>query len=172
MPSRAGPSPWRCAIPPGQWVAGQLPPGLLMMGIGGLVLLALAAILVLRGRRLFHGTGGAVAAGALSGFMNVTAGVGGPAMTLYALGTGWEHRRFVGSMQLYFALLNAGSIAAKGLPHLPAGQCAAIAAALVIGIGAGMVAARQIPPAQARAAVTVLALVGAGASVIKGWSMS
>lgn len=31
-----------------------------------------------------HGPGGAVAAGAASGFMNVTAGVGGPAMVLYA----------------------------------------------------------------------------------------
>ena len=48
--------------------------------------------------------------------MNVTAGVGGPAITLYAVSTGWEHRRFVGSIQLYFAVLNLGSIAAKGFP--------------------------------------------------------
>jgi uncharacterized membrane protein YfcA len=117
---------------------------------------------------MFKGRGGAVVAGGLSGFMNVTAGVGGPAMTLYAVGAGWAHRKFVGSMQLYFALLNIGSIVAKGLPSIGPFQFSAILGALAAGLFAGSAAARHIPPKRARQAVVALALFGAAATIVKG----
>ena len=54
-----------------------------------------------------------------SGFMNVTAGVGGPAIVLYAVSTAWEHRKFVATFQFYSIFINLASLAAKGgLPHV------------------------------------------------------
>ncbi len=88
--------PALCFVPVGQFVARLLSPAVLMVGIGGLVLAALAAVRLLQRTVVFSGKGGAIAAGALSGFMNVTAGVGGPAMALYALASKWPHRSFVG----------------------------------------------------------------------------
>lgn len=161
-------APALCLVPVGQFVARHLPPAALMVGIGGLVLAALGAVRLLRRSALFNGPGGAVAAGALSGFMNVTAGVGGPAMTLYAIGSRWPHQSFVGSMQLYFAMLNTGSILAKGLPHVGRWALGAALAALALGLGLGHVAARRIAPGQARRAVLVLAVAGAAATVVKG----
>ena len=160
--------PALCLVPVGQIVARHLPSALLMIGIGGLVLAALAAVRLLRRTAVFSGSGGAIAAGALSGFMNVTAGVGGPAMTLYAIGSRWPHYSFVGSMQLYFAMLNTGSIIAKGLPRLGLMALAGALSALALGLAFGNLAARRIAPERARAAVLVLAVAGAIGTIVKG----
>jgi uncharacterized protein len=155
-------------VPVGAWVARRLPASVLMVVIGLLVVAALGAMLVSSRARVFRGTGGAVAAGALSGFMNVTAGVGGPAITMYAVSTDWDHRTFVPTMQLYFALLNAGSIAAKGLPTV--GLVQAVVAGLALGLGllGGQLLAGRVRPHRARQAVVILALLGAAATVVKG----
>jgi len=160
--------PALCFIPVGQVVARQLPPAVMMVGIGGLVLMALAAVRLLQRAALFSGPGGALAAGALSGFMNVTAGVGGPAMALYAVGTRWPHRSFVGSMQLYFALINTGSVIVKGLPQIGAAAFAGAVGALIVGVAFGHLAARHITPERARTGVLVLAVAGAAATMLKG----
>ena len=164
--------PALCLVPVGQVVAHHLPATVLMIGIGGLVLAALAAVRMLRRTALFRGPGGAVAAGALSGFMNVTAGVGGPAITLYAIGSRWPHYSFVGSMQLYFAILNTGSIIAKGLPQVGTTALAAALSALGLGLILGHFAARRITPERARAAVLVLAVAGASGTILKGVILS
>jgi len=164
--------PALCFVPVGQYVARLLPPATLMVGIGGIILVALAAVQLLRRTTLFSGPGGAIAAGAMSGFMNVTAGVGGPAITLYAIGSRWPLRSFVGSMQLYFALVNTGSIVAKGLPHVGTTALAAAIGALVLGVLLGHVAARHIAPERARTAVLVLAMAGATATLVKGLFLS
>ena len=82
--------------------------------------------------------------------MNVTAGVGGPAIAFYAGVSGWEQQRFVAEAQLYFALLNTASVTAKGLPHLPASQVGLLAAVLVAGLAAGHWAAGRVPYVRAR----------------------
>ena len=158
-------------IPVGQIVARSLPPADLMVGIGGLVLAALGAVRWLRRTAVFAGSGGAVAAGALSGFMNVTAGVGGPAVTLYAITTAWPHNSFVGSMQLYFAMINTGSIIAKGLPQVGPASLAEALAALVAGLALGHVLRRRISAERARTAVLALAVMGAAGTVLKGLAL-
>ncbi len=80
------------------------------------------------------GTLGCGRGGALSGFMNVTAGIGGPGVTLYAVSAAWEHTAFVATMQPYFALVNSASIIAKGLPSLPG--VALVVALAALGVGA------------------------------------
>ena len=155
-------------VPLGQALARTLPQAPLIIGIGVLVLAGLAAVQFLPRLEALAGTAGMVGAGALSGFMNVTAGVGGPAIALYAAASRWEHQRFVGSIQLYFALLNTASIAAKGFPSLPARQVALLTAALALGLLIGRWAAMRLSVVRARQATLGLAAFGALATIIKG----
>jgi len=156
-------------IPVGAWVARNLRAPILLVVIGVLVVVALLAVLSSERARIFHGTGGAVAAGGLSGFMNVTAGVGGPAVVLYAKSSNWSHRGFVASLQLYFVAINLASIVVKGgLPHVAVPGLLAALVALVLGIVVGHFMAPRISASQARRAVETLALAGGLAAVIKG----
>jgi uncharacterized membrane protein YfcA len=161
-------APALCLVPVGAYVARHLRPPVLLVLIGALVVIALVAVLASDRARVFRGPGGAAVAGALSGFMNVTAGVGGPAMALHAVSTDWDHRRFVPSVQLYSAGLNLGSIAAKGLPHVPGSTLLVLLTALTGGIVVGNVLARRVSPGQARRAVVALALLGGLATMVKG----
>jgi uncharacterized membrane protein YfcA len=162
-------APALALVPVGAWVARRLPAPVLLVTIGALVVVALVAVLASERARVFRGTGGALAAGGLSGFMNVTAGVGGPAVVLYAASTNWEQRAFVASLQPYLLVLNLASIVAKGgLPRLPATELLASFAALALGIAAGQLLAGRISAAHARRAVEALALAGGVAAVVKG----
>lgn len=155
------------AVVPGAWVARTLPASLLAITVGGLVLVALVVVMVSERARVLRGTGGAITAGTISGFMNVTAGVGGPALSLYALSTRWEHRAFVATAQLYFALLNGGSIAAKGWPALTPLTWAVAGVSLALGIVVGHGLACVISAERARTLVAVLAVTGSLATIVK-----
>ncbi len=161
--------PAMCAVPLGAWVAGRLSTPVLEIGIGAVVLLALVVLTGVRGARLPSGPVGTVGAGGASGFMNVTAGVGGPAITLYVVSTGWEHGEFVASIQLYFALVNATSLAAKGVSTgIGVGGLITCAAALAGGALIGKWLTYRVSPARARQVVLGLAYVGAAAALAKG----
>ena len=157
------------AIIPGAWVALTVPSAPLAIVVGSLTFCALLGMLLSERLRVFRGTPGALSAGALSGFMSVTAGVGGPAITLYALSTRWEHRSFVGTAQLCFAITAAGSLTSKGgLPHLPITMWATALGALLLGVLVGGRVSRYIPPKRARALLVGLALAGSLTTVVKG----
>ncbi len=156
------------AIPVGALVARSVPGPLLLLLVGSLVLIALALVQLSPRARVLRGRGGAATAGAASGFMNVTAGVGGPAMVLYAVSTAWEHRRFVATFQFYSVIVNLASLLSKGAPDLPGPSLAVSLAALALGLAGGELLARRIPAERANRAVMVLALGGAAATVVKG----
>jgi uncharacterized membrane protein YfcA len=71
-------------------------------------------------------------------------------------------------MQLFFALLNAASIAAKGMPTLTGLQLVTAFGALATGVVTGQLVARRVDPRHARSAVVAVALAGAFATVVKG----
>lgn len=161
-----------CTVPAGTWLTRQLPESWLMLVMGGLV--TVAVLLVLRGARAasLHGTKGAVVAGAVGGFMNSAAGVGGPPMSLYALNAGWTVREFVPNAMFYGVIVNAFSVASNGVPGLTGTQwllvCAAMGAGGVIGRGL----ASRIPEKRARLLVLLLALTGGITAVGKGlWGL-
>ncbi|GGU97685.1 membrane protein [Kitasatospora herbaricolor] len=159
-------------VPAGSWVAGRLPEPVLLVGIG--VLVGAAVLLVLRGVRAnaLRGAGGAVAAGAASGFMNASAGVGGPALSLYAVNAGWTMREFVPNAQFYGVVVNAFSVAAKPLPHLASSAWLLGAAAIAGGAAAGRALARRVPEHGARRLVLLLALAGGLSTLGKGlWDL-
>jgi uncharacterized membrane protein YfcA len=161
-------APALAAIPVGAFVARTMPGPLLLVVIGTIVLLALGLVQLSARARILHGTGGAVVAGAASGFMNVTAGVGGPAMVLYAVSSKWEHRRFVATFQFYSVMVNAASLLSKGGPHLPASALALSVGALAVGLVLGELLSRRVPAEKANRAVVLLAMAGALATVVKG----
>ncbi|MFD5463220.1 TSUP family transporter [Kitasatospora sp. NPDC127059] len=159
-----------CAVPAGSWVAASVPTPELLVGIG--LLTSAAALLVIRGVRApaLRGVGGAVVAGATSGLMNSAAGVGGPAVSLYAVNSGWTAREFVPNAQLYGVVVNAVSLAAKGLPELTAPAWGLVIAAVAGGAVVGRLLAARVPERRARTVVLGLALAGGLTTLVKGVS--
>jgi uncharacterized membrane protein YfcA len=160
-----------CGVPLGAHVAARLPESQLLAVMGALV--TVAVLLVLCGARTasLRGTRGAVVAGAASGFMNSAAGVGGPALSLYAVNAGWTVREFVPNAQFYGLLVNLFSILAKGAPRLPGPAWLAVAAALALGGVIGHWAADRVPEQRARTVVLLLALAGGVTTLAKGVAM-
>ena len=116
------------------------------------------------------GARGTAIAGALSGFMNVTAGVGGPPIVIYANSTGWEYREYLATVQLYFAGLNVLSLLARGVPDLPAAGWAVTAGASVAGLVIGNRLSSTINESVAKKAVFAIACIGSLATVIRSAS--
>jgi uncharacterized protein len=160
--------PALAAVPVGAWVTRHLAAAHLTVLVGGLLVVALVAAAVSSRARVFRGPGGTIAAGALSGFMNVTAGVGGPAIVLYAQSIDWEPRRLVATFQLYAIAINIASLAAKGRPHVSAGELVACLAGLSLGVIGGHFIASRVSAEQAGRAVFVVALAGAVTTLARG----
>ncbi|GGV05826.1 membrane protein [Streptomyces filipinensis] len=157
-----------CTVPAGAWLTRQLPRPVLLVVMGGLV--TVAVLLVMRGARVpaLRGGRGAVTAGALGGFMNAAAGVGGPPVSLYALNAGWTVREFVPNAQFYGVAVNVFSIAANGTPRLSGPQWAVAGGAMTAGALIGHVIAGRIPEDRARHLVLLLSLAGGATAVTKG----
>ncbi|MFD5842217.1 sulfite exporter TauE/SafE family protein [Streptomyces chartreusis] len=157
-----------CTVPAGTWITHRLPEPVLLLTMGGLV--TLAVLLVLRGARVpaLRGTKGAVAAGAVGGFMNSAAGVGGPPVSLYAVNAGWTVREFVPNAQFYGAVVNAFSLAANGVPELSAPRWGTVIAAMTVGGVIGARLAVRTPEQRARLLVLTLALTGGVVTTAKG----
>lgn len=159
-------------VPAGVWLTRQLPEPALLLVMGGLV--TCAVLLVMRGARvpMLRGTRGAVAAGAVGGFMNSAAGVGGPPVSLYAVNAGWTVREFVPNAQFYGVLVNAFSVAANGTPRLATAQWVSAVAAMTAGALIGRVLAGRVPEPRARLLVLLLALAGGATTLTKGlWGL-
>lgn len=156
------------AIIPGSWVALHANPAFLSMMVGGVIIVALSASVLVKNMRIFSGRTGAVVAGAISGFMNVTAGVGGPALTAYAVATRWPQPAFAATAQLYFLTVGIVSLLAKQtMPRLDELQWGASAGALLLGIAVGNVMSRRVPERASRRAVISLAFAGAVLILVK-----
>jgi uncharacterized membrane protein YfcA len=157
-----------CTVPAGAWVAASLPAPTLLVCMGALV--TAAVLLVMRGIRMpaLRGTKGALAAGAASGFMNSSAGVGGPAVSLYAVNAGWTVREFVPSAQFHGVVVNLLSITAKGMPQLTTSAWLLAAAGIAAGGVIGHTLAARIPERPVRRIVLLLALFGGLATLGKG----
>ncbi len=155
-------------IVPGTLIAKSLPASWLGILIGGVTLAALAATVFLRKSKLFVGARGTGIAGALSGFMNVTAVVGGPPIAIYANSTNWEYKEYLATVQLYFAGLNVLSLLARGVPDLPTAGWAVAVGAAVAGLVIGNLLSSTINESVAKKAVLAIAGIGSLATVVQG----
>ncbi|MFI9150323.1 sulfite exporter TauE/SafE family protein [Streptomyces sp. NPDC053367] len=157
-----------CTVPAGSWAAARLPEPVLLAGVGTLV--ALAVALVMAGARIpaLTGTGGAVTAGAVGGFMNSAAGVGGPPYSLYALNAGWSVREFVPNAQFYGIAVNVFSVAVNGVPRLSGPAWAVTVTAMVAGALVGRALAPRARERAVRRLIYALALAGGFSVLVKG----
>lgn len=101
--------------------------------------------------------------------MNTTAGVGGPALSVYAIATRWEQIPspqpfpFAATMQPYFTTIGAASVTAKLLaqpaatPQLTILEWAGLLLAIVVGLITGEALAKRIRPTAARRLMIILA---------------
>ncbi|MDO5678557.1 MAG: TSUP family transporter [Propionibacteriaceae bacterium] len=155
-------------IVPGLLVVRSLPVAAMEVAIGVLVIVALVAVILSERARVFKGRRGAVAAGFLSGFMNATASVGGPAMVLYKVSRRWAQAPFVATIQVFFIAMSMVTVTARGWPDLAPTGWAVSLAAIVVGMVAGHRLAKVVPERVARNLTVGVALMGAVVIVIKG----
>lgn len=111
-----------------------------------------------------RGRAGAVLAGTLSAAMNDAAGIGGPAVALYADNAGWPTSQLRSTIQVYFLVLNGVALLSLGMPHLSRGRVGSVTLAAAVGVALGHLVAGRISAEIARR--TTLAVAGAGGAVV------
>lgn len=159
-------------VPVGAWLVVQLAPAPLLVLVGGITSVAVALAFRRRPMWVLDHRGGPVVAGTVSGFSNVTAGVGGPALAVYGSSQSVPLATFVPTVQIVGLFTNLLSLAAKHEFHLPWQLVVSAVLTLFAGVAVGTVFGRKIPPAKARVLVLVLALVGGLGAVTKGvWQL-
>ncbi|MFD5215957.1 TSUP family transporter [Microbacterium sp. NPDC058345] len=148
------------AAPLGAMTSLALPEPALLILIGAMGVIALGAQWLGPVARHLRGRRGAVAAGALAGFMHASSGLSGPALAAYALGDDWPQRRFAASAQVIFLGYGAVSVALRGLPATAPLDLVVLGACTAIGIIVGAFAARRIPVRLARRVMLLCAWAG------------
>ncbi len=160
---------------PGSFFAVAVPPAPLAVTVGGVVLLALTISLVLqRSEVVVTGNLPKVLAGFGAGLTNSMAGVGGPAVSAYAVLSRWPQRPFAATLQPFFVVIGLVTLATKLLldptqaPALEGWMWAAIGLVILCGIFTGEKLGRFVKDDHARFAVVVIAFIGAGLATVKG----
>lgn len=152
-----------------------LPAAPLAVTVGAVVLVALSISLLLqRTSVVVTGNMPKAVAGFASGITNAMAGVGGPAVSVYALLARWPQRPFAATLQPFFVTTAAVTLTSKlaldpgQMPPFQAWAWVLVAVMIVGGIYAGEKLQRFIRDDQARLAVIVIAFIGAAAALVKG----
>jgi len=163
------------AIVPGSLLVTRLPGAVMQLSIGVLVIVALTAtLLIRRAEHIVPARPAAIVAGAASGFMNTAAGVGGPAISIYAVIMRWPQVNFAATLQPYFVIVSGASLATKAafsggqLPELDAVSWIVIVSSLLAGLALGEVLNRHVSHRVARIAVIIIAYIGGTVAVIDG----
>ncbi len=160
---------------PGSFIAVAAPSAPLAVMVGGIVLVALTASLVLqRSAVVISGNAPKALAGFTAGLTNSMAGVGGPAVSAYAMLSRWPQRPFAATLQPFFLVIGMVTLIAKSLldpgqmPELDAWMWAVIGVVIVSGIFAGEKLSRYVKDDHARFAVIAIAFFGAAMATTKG----
>jgi uncharacterized membrane protein YfcA len=148
-------------------VVARSPDRALEAAAGGIAVLG--AVALAGGLRWHGGRGrlGTLLAGAIAGASNVIAGIGGPPVALYAANAGWSASRTRGTLQVFFAGINAAALLALGLPTVHDGQWLTAAGAMAVGLLIGSAVAPRTPETVARRLILVLAGLGGVAVLVQ-----
>ena len=156
------------AVPLGQWAAQHVSTNWLMVGVGVLVLAGLIILQRQKALPVMPPVKSAIIAGALSGFMNVVAGVGGPAVVLYSSVQKWEQVTFVASIQAYFLIINAASVIIADPRQLDFAETVRLTTGLLAGILFGFIVVKRMNQEYAKKATLWIAGFGAAGTLIRG----
>ena len=152
----------------GAFVLQVLPVDPLAVLVGVTVLLAIGGTVFLGSRRIDDSLPVSAGFGAASGFMNVTAGVGGPAMAVYAVAIHWEHRYFAASAQAHFGVISIVSLMAKwALPPIGITGWAVAISAILAGTFVGQRLAGRFSGRAMMRLVIALATAGALVTIVQ-----
>lgn len=162
-------------IPLFGWVAAMSPPGPLYIVVASLVLVGLSlSVLLARAAAVSDSRTARVLAGIGTGAGAVTAGVGGPAMTVYSVLTRWNVVGFAATLQPIWIAVATAALTTKwafsqdGIPALPWWVWAGSAVAIVLGLWAGAALQRRISHELVRRVVIALAFAGALLALVTG----
>jgi hypothetical protein len=115
--------------------------------------------------RRLTGSAGAIVTGALSGSMNVVAGIGGPPVVLFGTTAGWSPEISRPTLQTFFLGINLVALATLGAPsHLPS----SVGLAMVAGFLVGRPLVSRLHAGQVRVAVLVIAAAGSIVAIVRG----
>lgn len=160
----------------GAIIASRMESSLLSLVVGIVVLIALLLSLGLsRANAHVSGPAPRAVAGTLSGLTNAMAGVGGPAVSAYAVLSRWPQRSFAATMQPFFAVIGFVTVVSKAIvaPEqqlvLPWWDWGLFVLAIAIGIFGGERLQRHVKDHHARIFILAIAFAGALAAVAKGW---
>ncbi|MEB4615735.1 sulfite exporter TauE/SafE family protein, partial [Leucobacter sp. M11] len=159
----------------GIWLATLFSPEAMSVGVGLVVILALGSSLVLSSGRISQQqrTPRAIA-GFTSGLTNALAGVGGPAVSAYAVLTRWPAQPFAATLQPFFVLMGALTATTKlvidphSLPPTDWWFWPLVVGGVLAGIWLGERLLGVVSERQVRLFVIFLAFAGATATLIQG----
>ncbi|QXQ10983.1 sulfite exporter TauE/SafE family protein [Paeniglutamicibacter sp. Y32M11] len=159
----------------GALLAGALPAAPLSIVVGAVVLAALLLSLILaRANVTVSGQLPKSSAGFLSGLTNAMAGVGGPAVSAYAVLARWPQRPFAATLQPFFVVTGLISIGMKfittpaALPVMPLWAWIGVAVFIWVGVFIGERVQRVVSDKHARFFVLCIAFLGAITALISG----
>lgn len=157
------------------WIAATSPQGLLHIAVGCLVLIGLSLSLIAsRVHFRMDGPGTRVLTGIGAGAGTVMAGVGGPAMTMYAVVSGWNVRSFAATLQPFWVFLSLAGFLTKisfsgdDIPVYPWWFWAGCVLIILLGLVAGTLISKRVRDDSVRRLVIVLALLGALLALFSG----
>ncbi|AWH90994.1 sulfite exporter TauE/SafE family protein [Dietzia lutea] len=151
---------------PGTWLSFVVPERVLQLAIGIGLLISLAIMVSFRDLPKVDGPIVRAITGMICGAFTYTAGMGGPAMTIYSRLSHWPHQRFVATLQPMFAVLGTGgllvrySVSGELLPPVPSWIWVGAAAMLLGGLRVGDLLTRFISVSGARQAALLVAFGG------------
>lgn len=161
-------------IIPGAFVVALLPRAWLDVLIGVLIVLGVGTSIAARSGLDSDHRGPLAVAGVVSGAMNVTAGIGGPALAIYGVLTGWMGRGFAATIQPVFFATGTASVVAKFAIEPPSAEVwnplvwILLIGGCIVGMLAGELLGRRMTPGVARVLLLVIALGGAIVVLVRG----
>ncbi|HET8632547.1 MAG TPA: sulfite exporter TauE/SafE family protein [Gemmatimonadales bacterium] len=160
---------------PGVWILTLVPADWLELAVGVIIVLGLVAAGRVSTSATSDGRYVVMASGAVSGLMNAAAGIGGPAVTVYAVATSWDQRSFAATLQPYSLIVGGMSFSAMltvhGATHgLEPWLWAPMLATCATGLVLGEWLRRQLSAVVAYRLLLILAVLGALAAAVRGGS--
>lgn len=163
------------ATVPGVLLTLMMPTPPMSIAVGLMVMIGLGVAVVMRSSgRPRDSIGLQYATGAAAGLTSAVAGVGGPALTAYALISRWDLRTFAATIQPFFVVIGVVGFGMKLLldpsqmPELPIWGWIGAMAAIIMGIWAGARLEPYLPDHVVRILVIVIGFIGAALALVQG----
>ena len=155
------------AVPLGGLLVHVLPGPVLLVTVGALCSVAVVAAWGQPAWPWLGSPAGSTLSGFLSGLFSVTAGTGGPPLSVYAVSTRWAPSVFSASVQVVLLTNGVLALTVKGLPSDPR-LLAWCTAAVLLGVAVGRHLGRRLSPTFTLRLVLALALLGSLAALGRG----